>query len=276
MGIFRKQKGINKTYRLAGNDWYLVAEDEEKIMLVDTDCKIGSKALITPWSDGYCRSKDGENGQYILDYVNNIADKYFNGIKYAILPRAVEAGTCKLEDVYMWPMSRREFIDNKVVGGKIVENSHGFVWTRTFSSVNFGGTFSSVNFGGHYRHAWFVCSTSGALSNHYVSDLCRVAPAFYLRKAAIDHISEDGEIVLKHTEPVQDENDYIPFNLAEELGKLSTETEKLHKMLEEAAAKRKEEAFCRKLMLAIASMDESEQELLEKTINMLIHKIHTF
>ena len=195
MGIFKKQKEVNKTYHLAGNDWYLVAEDDDKMMLVDTDCEIGSKALRTPWSDGYRRSKDGENGQCILDYCNDIADKYFNGIKYAILPREVEAGTCKLEDAYMWPMSRREFIDNKVVGGKIVENSHGFVWTRTFSSVNFGG---------HYRHAWFVVSTRGDLSNHYVSDLCRVAPAFYLRKAAIDHISEDGEIVLKHTEPVKD------------------------------------------------------------------------
>ena len=34
-------------------------------------------------------------------------------------------------------------------------------------------------------------------SSNYVNYVLRVAPAFYLRKSAIDHVSDDGEIILK-------------------------------------------------------------------------------
>ena len=178
-------------YHLAGNDWYAVVEDDDKIMLVDTDCKVGDKELKTPWSDGdYC-GEEGENGQTILDYTNNLADTYFENIKYAIMPRTVETGTSKLEDAYMWPMSKEEFRDNKLVGGKIVESSNGVVWTRAFGGVIGGG-----------RYAWGVYGSGGGLGCN-VGGVCRVAPAFYLKKSAIDHITEDGEIVLKPADTVQ-------------------------------------------------------------------------
>ena len=184
----------SKVYRLGGNDWYAVNEDNDKIMLVDTDCKIGDEELKTPWSDGdYC-GEEGENGQAILDYVNSIADKYFNDIKYAIMPRTVEAGTSKLEDAYMWPMSYEEFEKHKVIGSKIARSSNNNVWTRTFSGVNSIG----------YRYAWFVYNASGDLIYYgNVSNLCRVAPAFNLKKSAIDHITDDGEIVLKPADTAQ-------------------------------------------------------------------------
>ena len=160
----------SKVYRLGDNDWYAVKQDDDKVMLVDTDCKIGDEELKTPWSDGdYC-GEEGENGQAILDYVNNIADKYFNDIKYAIMPRTVEAGTSKLEDALMWPMSYEEFEKHKVIGSKIVRSSGSVVWTRTFSGVN---------------------------GNYNVSYLYRVAPAFYLKKSSIIRINPDGEIILK-------------------------------------------------------------------------------
>ena len=177
----------SKVYRLGGNDWYAVEQDDDKVMLIDTDCKIDDEELKTPWSNGYCRSKDGENGQCILDYINNIADKYFSGIKHAIEPRSVEAGTSKLEDAYMWPMSYEEFGSNKVIGGKIACNSGNGVWTRTFSIGN------SI-----YRYAWRVRNSNGDLGNLASVDyLYNVAPAFYLRKSLIDRINEDNEIVLK-------------------------------------------------------------------------------
>ena len=171
----------SKVYRLGGNDWYVVEQDEDKVMLVDTDCKIADEKLKTPWSDNNWESENGENGQTILDYVNDIADTYFNGIKYAIHPRTVNAGTGKLENAYMWPMSCEEFEEHKVIGGKIVENSDDLVWTRTFSSN---------------RRAWFVSDASGDLYNGVVN-VCHVAPAFNLKKSSIDYITEDGEIVLK-------------------------------------------------------------------------------
>ena len=179
----------NRVYHLAGNDWYAVEEDNDKVMLVDTDCKIGDEKLSSLWSNGDCKSEEGENGQAILDYCNNLIDTYFSGIKYAVEPKSVEAGTNRLDDAYMWPMSKEEFDDHKYIGSKIVRNSNGIVWTRTFSCVN-----SSTN-----EHcAWYANSASGNLySGGSVCYLCRVAPAFYLKKSAIDHISEDGEIVLK-------------------------------------------------------------------------------
>ena len=181
-------------YHLAGNDWYAVEQDDGKVMLVDTDCKIGDKTLKTPWSSGDWESKSGENGQAILDYVNNIADTYFSNIKHAIEARTVEAGTGKLENALMWPMSKEEFGGNKVVGGKIgdkiAHNFYSFVWTRTFSGVS-----SNSN----YRCAWFVYSSGGGFSgsNSSVSVVFRVAPAFNLKKSAINHITKDGEIILK-------------------------------------------------------------------------------
>lgn len=174
-------------YRLADNEWYAVEQDDNKVMLVDTDCKIANEELRKPWSDGdYC-SEEGENGQAILDYVNSIADKYFNDIKYAIEPRTVNAGTYKLEDAYMWAMSKEEFDGNKVIGGKITYNAYSFVWTRTFSDIYNGSCL-----------AWCTNSVNGDLCKLiHVGIILRVAPAFYLRKSAIDHINEDGEIVLK-------------------------------------------------------------------------------
>lgn len=179
-------------YRLAGNEWYAVEQDDDKVMLVDTDCKMADEELETRWSDGDCRSKEGGNGQCILDYVNRFADKYFGDIKYAIIPRTVdtEIGTGSIESAYMWPMSFEEFIKHRNIGSKIVRNSGSIVWTRTFSGVYSGR--------GDYRYAWYVGDTSGDLGNSSnVGSLFHVAPAFYLRKSVIDHISDDGEIVLK-------------------------------------------------------------------------------
>ena len=180
-----------KVYRLSGNDWYVVMEDDEKIMLVDTDCKIGDEELKTPWSDGYCRSEEGENGQAILSYCNNLVDTYFDDIRYAIEPRIVDAGTGDLANAYMWPMSYKEFNEHKNIGGKIVENSNSFVWTRTFNCV----------FGGGYRYTWCIDNAFRGLDDSYcVNFMLHVAPAFYLKKTAIDHITDDGEIILFPTD----------------------------------------------------------------------------
>ena len=184
----------SKTYRLAGNDWYAVMEDDDKVMLVDTDCKIADEKLGAPWSYGDWSSKDGENGQSILNYCNNIADIYFGKIKHAIIPKTVEAGASKLEDAYMWPMSKEEFERNRVVGSKIARNTGNVVWTRTLGGIS----------NSNYRLAWYVYNNKGDLHYTVTGSVCRVAPAFYLKKSAIDHITEDGKIILKPAE--QEEN----------------------------------------------------------------------
>lgn len=179
----------SKIYRLAGNNWYAVEQDDNKVMLVDTDCKIGNAELRTPWSSGSWKSESGENGQAILNYCNMLADTYFSDIKYATIPRTVEAGTGKLENAYMWPMSKSEFKSNKVIGGRIAYNSYDDVWTRTFSGISDG-----------YRRAWYIDNVSGDLVScrrDGVSIAYCVAPAFYLRKSEIDHITDDSEIILK-------------------------------------------------------------------------------
>ena len=180
-------------YHLAGNDWYAVTEDDDKVMLVDTDCKIADEELKTPWSNGDWKSEDGENGQCILGYTDSIADTYFGNIKYAIAPRTVEAGVGKLENAYMWPMSKEEFEEHKDIGGKIARNTGSVVWTRTFSGI-----------GSYGRCAWYVGSSGGGLnSNCGVSVVYRVAPAFYLKKASIIRINPDSEIILKPADIVQ-------------------------------------------------------------------------
>ena len=190
-------------YRLGGNEWYAIMEDDNKVMLVDTDCKIDNEKLWALWSDNYWESEEGENGQRILDYTNSIANTYFSNIKHAIEPRTVEAGTGKLEDAYMWPMSYEEFECNKVVGGKIVENSNNHVWTRTFSGTGCSVSnvwtrkLSGILHNKNCRYAWVVSNINGDLGNSIVSNVDCVAPAFYLKKSEVDHISGDGEIVLK-------------------------------------------------------------------------------
>ena len=175
-------------YHLAGNDWYAVEQDDDKVMLVDTDCKIGDEKLETHWSDGGWTSKEGENGEAVLDYCNNLVDTYFSGIKHVITPRTVNAGTGELENALMWPMSYEEFKEHRNIGGKIVGNSNSIVWTRTFSGINGGGN----------RCAWYVNNAGGDLNiGGSVSFAYRVAPAFNLNKSSIDYITEDGEIVLK-------------------------------------------------------------------------------
>ena len=184
----------SKVYRLGGNDWYAVEQDEDKVMLVDTDCKIGDKALRTPWSSGDWKSESGENGQAILDYCNNLVNTHFSSIKHAVVPRNVEAGTGKIESAYIWPMSYEKFEEHKNIGGKIVRNSGSSVWTRTFSGIG------SYN----HRYAWCVGFASGDLNNNYsVSGLFRVAPAFNLKKSSIIRINSDGEIILKPADTTQ-------------------------------------------------------------------------
>ena len=176
-------------YRLGGNEWYAVVENNYKVLLVDTDCKVGDVELRSPWSSEYGDSPEAENGQAILDYANKIADKYFSNIKYAIIPRTVFAGTGKIENAYMWPMSKSEFGDHKVISGNIVKNSNSHIWTRSCAGV----CFNNVDY-----YAWYLGDPAGILySSNYVNYVLRVAPAFYLRKSAIDHISDVREIILK-------------------------------------------------------------------------------
>ena len=69
------------------------------------------------------------------------------------------------------------------------------MWTRTFSGIN-----SNNN-----RYAWYVNNSGGGLSgNGNVSGAYRVAPAFNLKKSSIDHIREDGEIILKPADTDKD------------------------------------------------------------------------
>ena len=49
----------SRVYRFGNNDWYAVMEDDNKVMLVDTDCKIAGEELETPWSDNNWESENG-------------------------------------------------------------------------------------------------------------------------------------------------------------------------------------------------------------------------
>ena len=149
-------------YRLGGNEWYAVVENNYKVLLVDTDCKVGNEELSVPWLNNDWQSEDGQS---ILDYCNSIADTYFGTIKWAIMPRIFDTGVKKSESVCMWPMPCDEFIKNNIVCKKVIKNSSGYVWLRTLRDIG--------------------------------SDIFYIAPAFYLKKSAINQITEDGEIVLK-------------------------------------------------------------------------------
>ena len=186
--------GTAKIYRLCGNDWYAVEQDDEKVMLVDTDCKVSGEELRTPWTYAeYANDEDADNGQCILDYVNSMVDKHFSSIKHAIIPQDVDCvneyreGRGELQSAYMWAMSKNKFSEHRDIGGAIIDNADYWVWTRTFNE-----RWDDYNF------AWCVGISSGNLNGSSgVTYSLAVAPAFYLSKSAIDHIVEDGEIILK-------------------------------------------------------------------------------
>ena len=216
--------GTIKIYHLAGNDWFAVSQNDETVLLVDTDCALPRSdgtlvGLESRWSDGDLESVDGENGQALLDYANKLVDKYLGKIKYAMKPINIACDYKEriyfskpknlkgnIDNAYMFPLSCDEFCNCSDIGSKIYQNSKGnrdnlknenggnlsdsFVWTRTSSGINSSGI---------YRYAWCLDGSGGGLSGNYgnVSYVFRVAPAFNLKKSLINHITEDGEIILK-------------------------------------------------------------------------------
>ena len=222
MNNFKFVTGTTKVYHLAGNDWFAVSQDDETVLLVDTDAALPRAdgtlvGLESEWSDGKWNTIDGENGQTLLDYTNKLVDKYLGKIKYAMKPTNVacdykeyvffsEPKNLKgnINEAYMFPLSYDERDSCRAIGGEIFKNSRGnynnlkneigdnisnsIVWTRTFSGVG-----SSNN-----RCAWYVNSAGGGLGNsNNVSGVFRVAPAFNLKKSCIIRINPDGEIILK-------------------------------------------------------------------------------
>ena len=184
----------SRVYRFGNNDWYAVMQDNEKVMLVDTDCHVNDDDFVKAWSDsndpGY---ESAANGQNILNFANYIAYKYFGDLSYAIIPREIKAGTGRIENAYMWPMSIDELKSNPKVSSRIIENSDIAIWTRTFSQKNMLNGFN---------YAWCLINPSAESTDEcifedfYTTKFHGVAPTFYLRKDAIDHITDDGEIIL--------------------------------------------------------------------------------
>ena len=211
--------GTIKIYHLAGNDWFAVSQNDETVLLVDTDCALPRSdgtlvGLESRWSDGDLESVDGENGQALLDYTNKLVDKYLSKIKYAMKPISIACDYKEriyfskpknlkgnIDNAYMFPLSCDEFSNCRDIGSKIYQNSienydnlknengdylhYSVVWTNTFSGIYI------------YRCAWCLYGAGGGLNYSSVSNVCRVAPAFKLKKSLIDHITEDGEIILK-------------------------------------------------------------------------------
>lgn len=194
--------GITKKYRLAGNDWYLVEEDNEKIMLVDTDCLPTDNAGIFDGDAVWSKDKSN-NGQDLLNFANSLADKYFQNIKYAIIPRTVSCqnengeGSGLLENAYMWIMSLDELREHRDIGGAIYRNSgEDFIWTRTFCKEHIFESSNRMNF------AWAIGDENGKIygacySGSDVYESNHIALTFYLNKDMIERITEDGEIILK-------------------------------------------------------------------------------
>lgn len=199
MSNFNFVTGAEQVYSLAGNDWFAVSQDNEKVMLVDTDCQNEEKLLLfeTEWSYNECDSADGQNGQALLECTNCIVDTCFSEIKYAIIPKTINAGTAKIENAYMWPMDRIEFSQHRDIGAKIfAQTGYESVWTRSVYGVN----------GANHIAAWCVDNDYGELSPYCVADICHIAPAFYLKKSAINYVTEEGLIILKDSEEVNENN----------------------------------------------------------------------
>ena len=211
----------SREYSLAENNWFAVEQDDEKVMLVDTDCRKGKKFFEVKWSYNECDAPDGENGQALLDYANCIADMCFEDIKYAIIPRAVIAGTGKIENAYMWPMDRRDFSQHRSIGGKIFAAAdYDNVWTCTLYGIN----------GINHIAAWCIDNDYGEFSPYNVNNMGRIAPAFYLKKSAIDYVTEDGVIVLqKESEEEKQESrkDFTIDSNAYKLNEITTYVEHL-------------------------------------------------
>ena len=228
MNNFNFVTGTTKVYHLAGNDWFAVSQDDETVLLVDTDAALPRAdgtlvGLESEWSDGKWNTIGGENGQTLLDYTNKLVDKYLGKIKYAMRPISIACDYEKcmyfsepknlkgsINEAYMFPLSYDELDSCRAIGGEIFKNSrkncdnlknengdylhYSVVWTNTFSGIYI------------YRCAWCLYGAGGGLNYSSVSNVCRVAPAFKLKKSLIDHITEDGEIILKLEENDMSQN----------------------------------------------------------------------
>lgn len=220
MDNFNFAIGTEQVYSLAGNDWFAVEQDDEKVMLVDTDCKKNGTFFETEWSYNECNSADGENGQALLECANCIADTYFSEIKYAIMPKTISAGTGKIENAYMWPMERSEFSRN--IAGKIFAAAdYDNVWTCSLYGIN----------GINHIAAWCIDNDCGEFGVCNVDNFCRIAPAFYLKKSAIDYVTDDGKIILKEATEEEKQENHKDFAIDYNAYKLNQIANYLEKLL---------------------------------------------
>lgn len=197
---FDLKTDATETYSLASNEWYCVCEFEKAIMLIDTDCMIGGEELKTHWSyvkDS--RDKDGNNGQALLDYVNNFTNKYLSDIKHALLPTPITRcfneiyndGEGILYNAYAFSASGDFGIGANEILAAITKNTGELIWSREYAGV----------YGPEKRKYAFCINRkderSSALIRAEVIEEHRVAPLILLKKPEIDHITADNEIVLR-------------------------------------------------------------------------------
>lgn len=168
--------GSKQIYKFAGNDWYAAEQDDEKILLIDIDAKIGDTLVATKWKKyKNCCNCCTDNGQCLVDFTDDLVNKHMFKVKEYILPKKL---TCS-KQAYIWTVSVENFIKEEIRKGAICSVSNDYIGLRTYVE--------ELN---TWNYSFFLKSTN---TNSFFN---ATAMACYLQKDEIDHIADNGEIVL--------------------------------------------------------------------------------
>lgn len=164
----------NILYYLGGNANYgFTLVNPDAWTLVDTDSCMQGKQLQSVFGD--CNDY-----QKILAYTNGLSDNLTSFEKRVITQKDIHIDNWnfmtvgELKNAILWPLSRGEYQNNRVVAGKIYEKA-GRIWSRSFSGKVGDGSFA------HY-----VCEPSGTLDDFQpITRVYGVVPAFELNLAKV-------------------------------------------------------------------------------------------
>lgn len=168
--------GSKQIYKFAGNEWYAAEQDDEKILLIDIDAKIGDTLVETKWKKyKNCCSCCTDNGQCLADFTDALVNKYMFKVKEYILPKKLPCS----KYAYIWSVPVENFIRQEIGKGAICSVSNDYIGLRTYVE--------ELN---TWNYAFFLKPIN---SNIFFT---ATAMACYIQKDAIDHIADNGEIVL--------------------------------------------------------------------------------
>ena len=191
----RPAANSTKVFYYGGNAFYSfdkksadssnISDWANKLLLVDTDASWDGSTLKNVWSkNSYTTTYDAVSSGGVIYYADSQKSKLNSVEQRAVSKQTVttleeselysgysaESGSpgYSFSDATLFPVSKHDYEQNQTLAGNIYSAHGSYVWSRSFSGVNYD------------RSAWNVNNSSGDISDNNVNNEFGVAPAFYL------------------------------------------------------------------------------------------------